>query len=67
MPIDTAAVTSEVQRTWNRPEAPEFVGLQSEVTTNYGLLVESYKRAQAEATGSEGADAERKLTAPSTV
>jgi nicotinamidase-related amidase len=66
-PIDTAAVSSEVQRTWNRPEATEFVDLLSGVMTNYGLLVESYNRANAEATGGEGADAERKLAAPSTV
>ncbi|KHO24611.1 isochorismatase family protein [Mycolicibacterium setense] len=63
VPIDTAAVASEVQRTWNRPEAAEFAELYSGVMTNYRLLIESYDRAQAEATGSAGADAERKLAA----
>jgi hypothetical protein len=35
--------------------------------TNYRLLVESYNRAHAEATGGERADAERKLVLPSAV
>ncbi|WKG03844.1 hydrolase [Mycolicibacterium sp. HK-90] len=63
VPIDTAAVASEVQRTWNRPDAAEFAELYSGVMTNYRLLIESYGRAQAEATGGAGADAERQLTA----
>lgn len=63
VPIDTAAVASEVQRTWNRPDAAEFAELYSGVMTNYRLLIESYNRAQAEATGGDGADAERKLAA----
>lgn len=63
VPIDTAAVASEVQRTWNRPDAAEFAELYSGVMTNYRLLIESYDRAQAEATGSAGADAERQLIA----
>lgn len=61
VPIDTVATISEVQKTWNRPEAAEFAGIHGSVMTNYQLLVESYQRAQAEATGGEGADAERKL------
>lgn len=60
-PIDTVAVASEVQRTWNRPDAGDFASLYSGVMTNYQLLIESFQRAQAEATGGEGADAERKL------
>ncbi|MGV0810920.1 isochorismatase family protein [Mycolicibacterium boenickei] len=63
VPIDTAAVASEVQRTWNRPDAAAFAELYSGVMTNYRLLIESYDRAQAEATGNEGADAERKVAA----
>ncbi|MCV7066522.1 isochorismatase family protein [Mycolicibacterium farcinogenes] len=63
VPIDAAAVASEVQRTWNRPDAAEFAELYSGVMTNYRLLIESYDRAQAEATGSAGADAERQLIA----
>ncbi|CRZ16934.1 isochorismatase family protein [Mycolicibacterium neworleansense] len=63
IPIDTAAVASEVQRSWNRPDAAEFAELYSGVMTNYQLLIESYGRAQAEATGGAGADAERQLAA----
>lgn len=63
VPIDTAAVASEVQRTWNRPDAAEYAELYSGVMTNYRLLIESYDRAQAEATGGAGADAERKVAA----
>lgn len=61
VPIDTAAVASEVQKTWNRSDAAEFADLYAGVMTNYRLLIESYQRAQSEATGSEGADAERKV------
>ncbi|RKT87301.1 Nicotinamidase-related amidase [Saccharopolyspora antimicrobica] len=61
VPIDTAATISELQRTWNRPEAPEFASTYASVMTNYQLLIESYQRAQAEATRADGADAERKL------
>ena len=61
VPIDTSAVASEVQQTWNRPDAGEFAALYSGVMTNYQLLIESYQRAQAEANGDEGADVERKL------
>lgn len=61
VPIDTAAVASEVQRTWNRPDAAAFADLYAGVMTNYQVLLESYQRAQAEATGGQGADAERKV------
>jgi hypothetical protein len=53
------AVISEVQRTWDRPEAESFTKLHASVMPNYQLLVESHRRAQAEATHGEGADAER--------
>ncbi len=66
-PIDTVAVASEVQRTWNRPDAADFAALYSGVMTNYQLLIESYQRAQVEATGGDDADAERKLAASSAV
>lgn len=58
VPIDTAAVASEVQKTWNRPDAADFAELYTGVMTNYQLLLEAYNRAQAEATGGTGADAE---------
>ena len=63
VPVDTVATISEVQRTWNRPEAAEFASIHASVMTNYELLIESHQRAQVEVTGGEGADAERKLAA----
>ncbi|RKT87302.1 Nicotinamidase-related amidase [Saccharopolyspora antimicrobica] len=61
VPIDTTAVISEVQKTWNRPEAAQFASIHASVMTNCQLLIESYQRVQAEATHGEAADAERKI------
>lgn len=44
-PIDTLAVMSELQKTWNRPDAQEFAEIYAEVMPNYGLLIESFQRA----------------------
>lgn len=61
VPVDTVSVLSEVQKTWNRPDALEFAGLYATAMPHYRLLMESYQRAQAEATGGADADAERKV------
>ncbi|MGG4441690.1 hypothetical protein [Brevibacillus fortis] len=45
VPIDTLAVMSELQKTWNRPDAQEFAEIYAEVMPNYGLLIESFQRA----------------------
>lgn len=48
IPIDTVAVISELQKTWNRPEALEFANLYADhPMPHYRLLIESYDKAQA--------------------
>ncbi|SNX58596.1 Nicotinamidase-related amidase [Nitrosomonas ureae] len=48
IPIDTLAVLSELQVTWNRPEAKEFADLYADYPMlHYRLLIESYDKAQA--------------------
>lgn len=48
IPIDTVAVISELQKTWNRPEALEFANLYADhPMLHYRLLIESYDKAQA--------------------
>ena len=47
IPIDTMAVVSELQKTWNRPDALEYANLFSDyMMPNYRLLMESYQKAQ---------------------
>ena len=48
IPIDTLAVISELQMTWNRPEAMEFADIYADFPMpHYRLLIESYDKAQA--------------------
>ncbi len=42
VPMDTAAVCSEIQRTWNRPDAEEWAKAYEAVFPEYQLLIESY-------------------------
>ncbi len=47
IPIDTLAVISELQQTWNRPEAVEFANLYGDYPMpHYRLLIESFQRSQ---------------------
>ena len=47
IPIDTLAVISEMQQTWNRADAGEFANLFADyMMPNYRLLMESYDKAQ---------------------
>ncbi|WP_079989356.1 isochorismatase family protein [Candidatus Protochlamydia phocaeensis] len=46
IPTSTNAVLSEVQRTWNRPDANDYAKLYTMVAPNYGALIESYQKAQ---------------------
>jgi nicotinamidase-related amidase len=46
IPSSTNAVVAELQKTWNRPEAMEFVEIYGELAPNYRALVESYRSAQ---------------------
>ncbi len=46
--IDTVAVISELQKTWNRADATEFANLYADYAMpDYRLLIESYDKAQA--------------------
>lgn len=54
IPIDTLALMSEIQKTWNRPDAKDFADIYAEVMPNYGLLIESYGRAYNEGQKSDG-------------
>jgi nicotinamidase-related amidase len=45
VPITTNAVVSELQRTWNRPDAAKFGELYGVVAPNYRAAIESYQRA----------------------
>jgi nicotinamidase-related amidase len=46
IPTSTNAVLSEVQRTWNRPDAARWGALYNELVPNYRAASESYQRAQ---------------------
>ena len=47
VPIDTMAVVSELQRTWNRPDALNYANLFADhMMPNYRLLMESHQKAQ---------------------
>ncbi|ENB9661998.1 hydrolase [Pseudomonas putida] len=60
VPMDTAAVCSEVQQTWNRPDAAQWAEAYSAVFPHYQLLIESYMKAQAVVSNHEQLDSERK-------
>lgn len=59
VPMDTAAVCSEIQRTWNRPDAAQWAEAYSSVFPHYQLLIESYMKAQAVVTQNEQLDSQR--------
>jgi nicotinamidase-related amidase len=46
VPVSTNAVLSELQRTWNRPDAAEFGALYGAYSPNYQAAVESFQKAQ---------------------
>ncbi|MEX0178727.1 MULTISPECIES: hydrolase [unclassified Stenotrophomonas] len=46
VPMDTAAVASEIQRTWNREDAQQWAAIYTQIFPNYQLLIESYQKAQ---------------------
>jgi nicotinamidase-related amidase len=60
VPIDTAAVCSEIQKTWARPDAQQFAEAYSSVFPPYQLLIESYTKAQEVVTKHEVLDSQRK-------
>mgnify|MGYP000256214649 CR=1 FL=1 len=46
VPMDTAAVASEIQKTWNRDDAQEWAQVYTQIFPAYQLLMESYAKAQ---------------------
>ena len=46
VPMDTAAVASEIQKTWNRADAQEWAQVYTQIFPAYQLLMESYAKAQ---------------------
>lgn len=59
VPIDTAAVCSEVQKTWHREDALQWAEAYSAVFPPYQLLIESYAKAQDVARNGEALDSQR--------
>lgn len=46
VPMDTAAVASELQKTWNREDALQWADAYTRIFPAYRLLIESYAKAQ---------------------
>ena len=59
VPIDTAAVASELQKTWNRADAQDWAEVYTRIFPAYQLLIESYARAQDVVTRHEQLDSAR--------
>lgn len=60
VPIDTGAVLSELQKTWNREDAQQWAEAYADVFPPYQLLIESYMKAQQVVKNSEELDSMRK-------
>src|ERR1700730_5678185 len=60
VPMDTAAVCSEIQKTWSRDDAAQWAEAYSAIFPSYQLLIESYGKAQEVITGHEVLDSQRK-------
>ena len=59
VPIDTAGVCSEIQKTWHRPDAQKWAEAYSAVFPPYRLLIESHARAQEAVKKGEMLDSQR--------
>ncbi|MDH2050260.1 hydrolase [Achromobacter marplatensis] len=59
VPMDTAAVASELQRTWHRDDAPQWAELYGAIFPSYQLLAESYAKAQEVEKNQELLDSQR--------
>ena len=58
--MDTAAVASELQQTWNRPDAQEWAQVYTKIFPAYQLLIESYTKAREVEGKHEALDSQRK-------
>jgi len=59
VPMDTAAVASELQKTWHRDDAGEWAQIYTQIFPPYQLLIESYGKAQQVAVDHEMLDSQR--------
>ncbi|MCC6914744.1 MAG: isochorismatase family protein [Rhodospirillaceae bacterium] len=59
VPIDTAAVASELQKTWNRDDAVQWAEIYNKIFPAYQLLIESYSKARDVAKNNEILDSAR--------
>lgn len=59
VPMDTGAVISELQQTWNRRDAAEWTQIFAENFPAYHLLLESFNKAQEVLKNNEQLDSER--------
>lgn len=59
VPMDTAAVASELQKTWNRADAAEWAQAYTQIFPAYQLLIESYTKAQDVVNNNEVLDSQR--------
>ena len=46
VPMDTAAVASEIQKTWHRDDAEKWAEIYTLIFPEYRLLIESYAKAR---------------------
>lgn len=46
VPMDTAAVASEIQKTWHRDDAEKWAEIYTQIFPEYRLLIESYAKAR---------------------
>ncbi|KAI3490858.1 hypothetical protein L1887_45020 [Cichorium endivia] len=58
-PMDTTAVASEIQRTWNREDAAQWAEVYTHIFPVYRLLIESYGKAREVVINSEALDSQR--------
>ena len=59
IPMDMAAVASELQKTWHRDDAQQWAEIYTQIFPPYQLLIESYGKAQQVATDHEILDSQR--------
>lgn len=59
VPIDTMGTISELQGTWNRPDAEQWAEVYAQAMPHYQLLIESHTRAQQAARDNEVLDSQR--------
>ena len=59
VPMDTAAVASELQKTWHRDDAQQWAEIYTQIFPPYQLLIESYGKAREVEKGHETLDSQR--------